>query len=400
MIFDGMVRNVNNKGSNFLMYPRVKAHELQLSPITHPLLRATWIAQFKALPIAANGPASLLRDDSQGEAFTTVSGLEAGQDRKNIIKTSALPHDTTPRVISLDADEGSMQQQIQELTDLYTRLQRQQTEMATKIIAQDLEISSLKARIKLLEDKDRGTAELSRDDALIKGRSLETGEEAGVERSTERGSNDTEELVNVLSSMDAAIILTSRVQAISVPPVVEVSTVGVLTGSGLVSTISAIFTTASVVASYSRCQREISVKDKEMEEQMARENQKMDEQIARDAKIARIHAEEELQMLIDGLDKNNKVIAKNLHEYEQDAADLRMTLEEIREKFILVWKQIENFVPMASKEEGERVKRKGLKLEQGSAKKMKTSEDVESVVPEIGSTTLNDKVIVTLSSLK
>nr|GFB37333.1 hypothetical protein [Tanacetum cinerariifolium] len=53
-----------------------------------------------------------------------------------------------------------------------------------------------------------------------------------------------------------------------------------------------------------------------------------------------------------------------------------MTLEEIREKFIHVWKQIEHFVPMALKEEGERVKRKGLKLEQRSAKKMKTSEDI------------------------
>nr|GEZ97208.1 hypothetical protein [Tanacetum cinerariifolium] len=53
-----------------------------------------------------------------------------------------------------------------------------------------------------------------------------------------------------------------------------------------------------------------------------------------------------------------------------------MTLEEIREKFIPVWKQFEDFVPMSTKEEGERVKRKGLKLEQGSAKKMKTSEEV------------------------
>nr|GEZ64798.1 hypothetical protein [Tanacetum cinerariifolium] len=52
-----------------------------------------------------------------------------------------------------------------------------------------------------------------------------------------------------------------------------------------------------------------------------------------------------------------------------------MTLEEIREKFIPVWKQIEDFVHMALKEEGERVKRKGLRLEQGNAKKMKTSEE-------------------------
>nr|GFB12562.1 hypothetical protein [Tanacetum cinerariifolium] len=82
--------------------------------------RTTRIAQSKALSTAADEPASLLRDDSQGEAFHTVYGLEARQDRENIIKTSALPHDSTPRVTSLDADKGSMQQQLQELTDLCT----------------------------------------------------------------------------------------------------------------------------------------------------------------------------------------------------------------------------------------------------------------------------------------
>nr|GEX41625.1 hypothetical protein [Tanacetum cinerariifolium] len=173
---------------------------------------------------------------------------------------------------------------------------------------------------------------------------------------------------------------------------------------------------------------------REMEEQLAREDQRMNEQIDRDAEIARIHAEEELQMLIDGLDRNNETIAKYLQEYEQFAADVSirenidminklvkyqdhyakvlkyqsqqrkplfkkqqtefymsvlksnsgwktkhfkgMSLEEIREKFIPVWKQIEDFVPMASKEERERFKRKRIRLEQDSAKKMKTSEEV------------------------
>nr|GEW55966.1 hypothetical protein [Tanacetum cinerariifolium] len=53
--------------------------------------RATWITHSKALPTAADEPASPLGDNSQGEAFPTISGLEAGQDRENIIKTSALP---------------------------------------------------------------------------------------------------------------------------------------------------------------------------------------------------------------------------------------------------------------------------------------------------------------------
>nr|GEY92925.1 hypothetical protein [Tanacetum cinerariifolium] len=323
-----------------------------------------------ALPTAANEPASPLRDDSQGEACPTISGLEARQDRANILKSSTLPHDSPTRVTSLAADEGT----------------------------QDLEIASLKARIKMLEDKDGGVAEPSREDDTIKGRSLETGEEAAVKKSTERGSNDTKELVNVLTSLDAASILTSGVQVVSVPPATEVASCGYT----LIKT--------------------------------KREDQRMDEQIARDAEIARIHAEEELQMLIDSLDRNNETIAKYLQEYKQFAEDLSigerielindlvkyqdnyakvlkyqsqqrkpfskkqqrefymsvlkchsgwktkhfkgMSLEEIREKFILVWKQIEDFVPMGSKEEGERVKRKGLRLEQESAKKVKTSEEV------------------------
>nr|GEY05027.1 putative ribonuclease H-like domain-containing protein [Tanacetum cinerariifolium] len=304
MIINGMVRNINNKGLKFLMYPRQYSR------------KATWIAQSRTLPTAADEPAFLLRDGSQGEAFLTVSSLDAGHDRKNIIKTFALPHDSTLMVTSLDADEGNMQQKLQELIDLCTGLQRQQTEMATKIEAQDLEISGLKAMIKLLKDKDKGSAELSGDDAPIKGRKL----------------------VNVLTSMDAANILTSGVQDVSFPPVAKVSTVGVPTVSGLVPTVSAIFTTASVVTPYSRRPKEISAKDKgkekvvefdtpkkkklqeqidvqvarEMEEEMAKDNQRINERIARDAEIARIHAEEELKMMIDGLDRSNEIIAKHL----------------------------------------------------------------------------------------
>nr|GEY70690.1 hypothetical protein [Tanacetum cinerariifolium] len=353
-------------------------------PTLRQYSRRARIAQSSALQTAADEPASPLGDESQGEACPTVSGLEVGHDRANIIKTSALPHDSTPMVTSLAADEGSMQQ-LNKLTDLCTRLQRQQTEMATK-------------------------------------------EEAGVERSTKKGSNDIKELVNVLTSLDATNILTSGVQVVSVPPPAEVSTVGIPTGSGLVSTASPIFTTASVVTPYSRR------KAREIEEQMARKDQRRSEQIARDDEIARIHTEEELQMLIDGLDRNNEVIARHLHEYEQAAAELTfgekielinelvkyqdhhskilkyqaqqskplskkqqrefymsvlkshlgwktkhfkgMPLEEIREKFIPVWKQIRDFVPMASKEEKERFKRKGLRLEQESPKKIKTSEGV------------------------
>nr|GFD53924.1 hypothetical protein [Tanacetum cinerariifolium] len=54
----------------------------------------------------------------------------------------------------------------------------------------------------------------------------------------------------------------------------------------------------------------------------ARKDQRKDDQIARDNEIVRIHAEEELQMMIDGFERNNKVIARHLHEYEPAAAEL------------------------------------------------------------------------------
>nr|GEW85655.1 hypothetical protein [Tanacetum cinerariifolium] len=354
-----------------------------------------------------------IRDDRQGEAFLTVSSLDAGQDRENIIKTSALPHESSPRVTSLDADEGRQR----------------------KCRAYSKGCSNQRG-----DNGDR--------------------EEVGADKSIELGRNDTDKMVNVLSSMEAANILTSEVAAVSVSPVAAATTAGVPTVSGLFPTASAIFTTASVVTPYSRRSKRILAKDKgkkkvvesevpkkrklqeqidaqvarEMEEEFTIENQRLSEQLIRDSEIARLHAEEELKMMIEGLDRSNEVIVKHLQEYEQAAVDLSvrekielinelvkyqdhhakilkyqaqqsmplskkeqkefymsvlrshagwktkhfrgMTLEEIKEKFILVWKQLEDFMPMSSKEEGERVKRKGLKLDHESAKRIKTSEDV------------------------
>nr|GFA50458.1 hypothetical protein [Tanacetum cinerariifolium] len=370
-------------------HPTTTTEPIPQTPTETPTLRrytrkAIRIAQSKALSPAAAEPASLLRDDRQGEAFHT------------------------------------------ELMDLCTSLQRKQTQMAFKIKDQDLEISRLKARVKFLKDKDIGSAEPTQEDAPIKGGIMKTGEEVGADKITELGSNDTDEIVNVLSSIEAANILISGVAAVSVSPVAGVSTKGVPTVGGLFPTASAIFTTASVETPYTRRSRGVSAKDKgkekvvesevpkkrklqeqidaqvakEMEEQFVRKNQRVSEQLVRDSEIARLHAEEELKMMIEGLDRSNEVIVKHLQEYKQVAADLSvgekielinelkpyagwktrhfrgMTLEDIKEKFIPVWKQLEDFVPMSSKEEGRRVKRQGLKIDQGSYKRMKTFEDV------------------------
>nr|GEY59131.1 hypothetical protein [Tanacetum cinerariifolium] len=339
--------------------------------------------------------------------FPTVSSLDVGQDRENISKTSTLPHESSPMVTSLDADEGSMQQRIHKLMELCTSLQRQQSQMAAKIKDQDLEISGLKARVKSLEDKNRRSTEPTQEEAPIIREIIEIWEELGADKSTKLGSNDTKEMVNVLSSIDAANILTSRGAAASVSSAKVLPAAGVPTVSGSFPTVSAIFTTASVklveseVPKKRKLQEQIDAQvAKEMEEEFARESQRLSEQLARDSEIARLHAKEELKIMIEGLDRNNEVIAKHLQEYEQAEADLSvgekleliselmkyqdhrakilkgMTLEQIKEKFTPVWKQFEDFVPMNSKEESERVRRQGLKIDQGSSKRMKTSKSV------------------------
>nr|GEY28348.1 hypothetical protein [Tanacetum cinerariifolium] len=113
---------------------------------------------------------------------------------------------------------------------------------------------------------------------------------------------------------------------------------------------------------------------RELEEQQEKENMRTNEQIARDAEVARIHAEEELQGMIDSLDNN---LGWRLKDFKG------MIFEEIEPKFAEVWKQVEDFIPIGSKEETERLKRKGLNIEKEQVKKQKLSEEA----PEIETST-------------
>nr|GFC24035.1 hypothetical protein [Tanacetum cinerariifolium] len=244
-----------------------------IPPVTQPdttpirqYSRRTRIAQSSALPTVADEPASPMKDVTEGEACPTESGFIADQDRATIAKTSTLPHDSAPRVTFPAADEGNMQHTISELTTLW-------------------------------------------------------------EAAAERISNDSEEIARVLTSMDAATVLA---RGIDVP-----------TGSGfiltagppatVISTGSEVGPTASlIVTSYSRRKgKEVMVESetpkkqrlqeqididaqvaRELEEQLEREDQRMSEQIARDTEVSRIHVEEELQSMIDGLDRSNETVAK------------------------------------------------------------------------------------------
>nr|GEY82542.1 hypothetical protein [Tanacetum cinerariifolium] len=313
MIFDGLVKNVNNKVLKFLMYPRklfttlrvnspsfsgrtvplfetmliqqsegsgtptephhTPSPEAQPSSHTHissPTLpnvttipndtpfettplrqytRRARIAQSSTLPPVADEPASPMRDVSQGEACPTDFSFVADQDRANIAKTSTLSHESTSRVTSFAADEGSLQLRFQELTDFCTSLQRQQSELVSKFTAQALEIRELKARVKFLEDRQGEGINLSRDDAPIKGRRLDE-EEVTTKRvssdtedirldkgdvAAERVSDDIKEMAIVLITMDATSVLSSGgVQVVPTAAAVAPANVSISTGSGVV----------------------------------------------------------------------------------------------------------------------------------------------------------------------
>nr|GEX77468.1 hypothetical protein [Tanacetum cinerariifolium] len=363
------------------------------------------IAQSSALLTVEDEPASPVRDVSEGEACPTESGFIPDQDRATIAKTSTLPHDLAPRVTSPAADEGSMQHTISKLTAICTSLQRQYSELLAKFQAQEEEIVRLKERVQALEDREGVVAKQSGDDAPIKGMSINEGE-----ATAERISNDSEEIARVLTSMDAAIVLA---WGIDVP-----------TGSGfiptdgppatVISTGSEVSLTASLTVTKRKGKEVLVGSDppkkkklqeqidaqvaRELEEQQEKKDMRMNEQIARETEVARIHAEEELQGMIDSLDKSNETIAKPMtkkQKREYYMAMIRnnlgwkvkdfkgMTFEEIEAKFAEVWKQVEDFIPIRSKEETERLKRKGLNLEQEQVKKQKSSEEA----PEIETST-------------
>nr|GFC66343.1 hypothetical protein [Tanacetum cinerariifolium] len=190
--------------------------------------------------------------------------------------------------------------------------------MVAKFKAHELEINRLKARVKLLKDREGVAAERSEDDAPIKGRNLDEGEAVA-----KRVSDDTEEMATILTSIETATVLASGVVDVptgsrSIPTAGLPTVEEVPTGSDVVPNASLIFTTATVVTTpyirrkgketmvESETPKKKKVKEqidaqvaRELEEQMAREDQRMFEQVARDAQVARIHAKEELQMMIN-----------------------------------------------------------------------------------------------------
>nr|GFC62360.1 hypothetical protein [Tanacetum cinerariifolium] len=169
------------------------------------------ISQSKVPSPRADETASPTGDVRYRDVFPTDTSLDAGQDREKIDKTSAMPHEASPRVTSLGDGEG-----------------RGCSKHGGKYQGEDL----------LVGDTVKNS-----------------------DKSSEKGSDSTDEMSHVLGSLGAAIILASgglglafTTASLSVATVsIDISPV-VVTASGSFPT-AVIFTTASVVTPTTRVTR-------------------------------------------------------------------------------------------------------------------------------------------------
>nr|GEU79102.1 ribonuclease H-like domain, reverse transcriptase, RNA-dependent DNA polymerase [Tanacetum cinerariifolium] len=392
------------------------------------------ISQSKVPLLRADETAFLTGDVRYGKAFPTDTSLEAGQDKENITKTSAMPHEASPRVTSLGDGACSKHEGMDQGEDLLVR--------------------------DTVKDSDK---------------------------SVDKGSDNTDEMADVLGTLGATNILASGgLRLVFTTASLLVGTASIVVSPSIATAnesfpTATICTTASVTTPTTKVTRysigfviessspisinipSISKKDKEkgkmtepeqpskekvleqmsvqlardVEAKFAQDNQIIREKAERDSEIARIHSKRELEMMITELDKSNEMVAKYLSGYKQAKAGLLhnekvelidellmyqrhlaqikkyqaqqnkpatkterrnfymsilrsdagwkvkdfkgTTFEQIEEKFNPVWEKMQDFVPMNSKLESERLKRPGIQLGKESFKKLKTTEASEYI---------------------
>nr|GEX09937.1 uridine-cytidine kinase C-like [Tanacetum cinerariifolium] len=292
---------------------------------------------------------------------TVTTPIRQYSRRARIAQSSALPTIADePASPVRDVNKG-MQQTISELMALCTSLQRQHSELLAKFQAQEVEILRLKDRVQVLEDRERVAAKQSGDDAPIKRRSINEGEVAA-----ERISNDSKEIARVWTSMDAATVLAG---GIDVPtgsgsiPTVGPPATDISTGSEVAPTASLI------VTSYSRRKgKEVMVDSNTPKKQRLQE--RIDAQVARE--LEEQQEKEDMRM--------NEQIARDAESQQRRT----MTKKQKRDYYIAM---IRNNLGWKVKDfKAERLKRKGLNLEQEHVKKQKTSEvdlEIEKSTEEI-----------------
>nr|GEZ26529.1 hypothetical protein [Tanacetum cinerariifolium] len=226
MIFDGMVKNVINKISKFLMYPRFLTICLgmnQFGQITHT---HQYVVPFHTkklfTTLRVNSPSfsgrivplfyTMLIHHGKGSGtltephHTPFPAADTSYPTTLSILLSSIPTAPIPPVAQPEPTpirKYSRRARIAQSSAIPTVADEPASPVRD---AQEEEIVRLKEKVQALEDREGVAAKQSGDDAPIKGRSINEGEAAA-----ERISNDSEEIARVLTSMDAATVLAGEI---------------------------------------------------------------------------------------------------------------------------------------------------------------------------------------------
>nr|GEV07308.1 hypothetical protein [Tanacetum cinerariifolium] len=294
------------------------------------------------------------RDVRYKEDFSTNTSLDTGQDKENIAKTSAIPHEALPRVTSLSCGAANILAN-KGLRSVFTTASSSVATASTYI-----------SPVVATASESFPTAANFTTDSVA----TPTTRDKGNGKMTEPKQPSKEKVLEQLSVQLA----------------------------------------------------------RDLESKFTQEDLIIREQAKRDTEIAMIHAEKELKMMIAELDRSNQMVVKYLSEYEQadvglshnekvelinellmyqrhiaqikkyqaqqnkpatkterrnfymlilrrnagwKAKDFKgMTFKWIEEKFIPVWEKMQDFVPINSKLESERLKRPGILLDKERIKKL------------------------------
>nr|GEV03203.1 ribonuclease H-like domain-containing protein [Tanacetum cinerariifolium] len=226
------------------------------------------------------------------------SQLDAGQDRENIAKTFAMPYEALPMVTSLGGGEGSMQQKLQELMDMCTSLQRGMDQGEDLLV-----VDTVKDSDKSADKGSDSTDEMANVLGVSPAVAATSGSfptpaiftTASVATPTTRVTRYLKGVVTGSSSLISInILIISKKEK----------------GKWKI--------TKPEQPSKEKVLEQMSVQlAKDLEAKFAQEDQIIREQVERDSEIARIHAKRELKMMIAELDKSNEMVVKYLSKYEQ-----------------------------------------------------------------------------------
>nr|GEY84841.1 hypothetical protein [Tanacetum cinerariifolium] len=308
MIFDGMVKNINNKTSKFLMYPRFLTKCLRMSQFVQISHTHQYVVPFHTkklfTTLRVNSPSfsgrivplfdTMLEHQGEGSGtptephHTPSPEADTSHPTPSSIPLSSIPTAPIPLLPNLiqlpshntQEEQGLLNQDRATIAKSSPCLMIQHQGLFTLLLmraAQEEEIVSLKERVKVLEDKEVAVIQ-SGDDAPIKGRSISEGETAA-----ERISNNSEEIARVLTSMDAATVLATGSGFI---PIAGPLATVISTGSEVGPTASPIVTrkkgkevmVESDTPKKKKLQEQIDAQvARELEEQQEKENIRMNE---------------------------------------------------------------------------------------------------------------------------